>query len=240
MSALALVALAATAVWLAVPPEPARPKAAVSPAGRAVPAPQQEETTRRWLWSGFAGVGAWAFFGGVVGAGVGAAAAATVWVILSRAESPAARRRRLSVRAELPHLVALLASSVRGGLPPADALVLVCAALPGPAADALAGLPPRIRLGVDPVVVWRSLEVDPSLAPLGRALARSARTGEPVADALDRLGAELAARSRAEVEDAARRVGVQAAVPLGVCLLPAFMLLGIVPVVAGLVGDLAG
>jgi len=36
------------------------------------------------------------------------------------------------------------------------------------------------------------------------------------------------------------RVGVRAAVPLGLCLLPAFLLIGIVPVVAGLVADLAG
>ena len=69
---------------------------------------------------------------------------------------------------------------------------------------------------------------------------RSARTGEPIANALDRLGAELAARARADAEDAARRVGVRAAVPLGLCLLPAFLLIGIVPVVAGLVSDLAG
>jgi hypothetical protein len=101
-------------------------------------------------------------------------------------------------------------------------------------------LPPRIALGVDPVEVWRSLEPDAALAPLGRTLARSARTGEPVADALERLGAELTARARAETEDAARRVGVRAAVPLGLCLLPSFLLLGIVPVVAGLAAELAG
>ena len=50
--------------------------------------------------------------------------------------------------------------------------------------------------------------------------------------------AELAARDRGETEDRARRVGVQAAVPLGLCLLPAFVLLGIVPWVAGMVGAL--
>ena len=143
------------------------------------------------------------------------------------------------VRAELPHVVGLLAAAVRGGLPPAEALAMVCVALPGPAADSLALLPPRIALGVDPAEVWRSLEADAVLAPLGRTLARSARTGEPVAEALDRLGTELAARARAETEDAARQVGVRAAVPLGLCLLPSFLLLGIVPVVAGLVAELA-
>jgi Flp pilus assembly protein TadB len=185
-----------------------------------------------------AGGGGWAVVGGWAGPLAGLVAAGAVWTILRRAEPPAMRRRRLRVRAELPHLVGLLASAVRGGLPPATALHLVCVALPGPAADALGSLPARIAIGVDPVEVWRTLEADPALAPLGRTLARSVRTGEPVAEALERLGLELAALARAEVEDAARRVGVQAAVPLGVCLLPAFLLLGIVPVVVGLMGDL--
>ena len=44
---------------------------------------------------------------------------------------------------------------------------------------------------------------------------------------------------RARAEDAARRVGVAAAVPLGVCLLPAFLLLGVVPTVASLFGSVA-
>ncbi len=39
------------------------------------------------------------------------------------------------------------------------------------------------------------------------------------------------ASHRAEIEDLARTVGVRAALPLGVCLLPAFLLIGIVPVV---------
>jgi Flp pilus assembly protein TadB len=187
-----------------------------------------------------AGLGGWAFVSGVPGLVAGAVAGSVVWVVLSRAETPAQRARRLRLRTELPHVVGLLAAAVRGGLPPADAIRLVSAALPGPAADSLATLPPRIALGVDPADVWRSLEAHAGLAPLGRTLARSARTGEPVAEALDRLGAELADRARSETEDAARRVGVRAAVPLGLCLLPSFLLLGIVPVVAGLATELAG
>ena len=37
---------------------------------------------------------------------------------------------------------------------------------------------------------------------------------------------------------AARAVGVRAAVPLGLCLLPAFVLIGIVPLVVALLADL--
>ena len=238
MTTALLAGAAAVAVWLSVPAGP--PRLGSGPPGRPVSTAADERGYRRWLWSALAGLGAWAFVSGTAGLAVGVVAAGVVWVVLGRAETPAQRARRVRVRAELPHVVGLLAAAVRGGLPPADALALVCVALPGPATDSLATLPPRIALGVDPAEAWRVLETDPGLAPLGRTLARSARTGEPIADALDRLGAELAAGARGDAEDAARRVGVRAAVPLGLCLLPAFLLIGIVPVVAGLVSDLAG
>jgi Flp pilus assembly protein TadB len=238
MSTLLLAGTAAAVAWLAMPAGPGQIR--FDTPGRSVPASPAERRPRRWLWSALAGIGGWAFVSGTPGLAVGAVGAVVVWVVLGRAETPAERARRARVRAELPHVVGLLAAAVRGGLPSADALALVCLALPGPAADTLASLPPRIALGVDPAEAWRALEPDPALAPLGRTLARSARTGEPVADALDRLGVELSARARADTEDAAHRVGVRAAVPLGLCLLPAFLLVGIVPVVAGLVTDLSG
>ena len=52
--------------------------------------------------------------------------------------------------------------------------------------------------------------------------------------AVERLADELARSGRAETEERARAVGVQAAVPLGLCLLPAFVLIGIVPLVVAL------
>ena len=54
--------------------------------------------------------------------------------------------------------------------------------------------------------------------------------------AVARLAEALAEDARGDVEDRARAVGVKAALPLGLCLLPAFVLLGIVPVVAGMLG----
>ena len=48
-----------------------------------------------------------------------------------------------------------------------------------------------------------------------------------------RLAEDLRRAARADVETRARAVGVKAAVPLGVCLLPAFVLVGVVPLVAG-------
>ena len=90
-----------------------------------------------------------------------------MWVVLGRAETPAQRRAGVRVRAELPHVVGLLAAAVRGGLPPADALALVCVALPGPAADSLADAAARIALGVDPAEVWQGAGGGPRAGAAG-------------------------------------------------------------------------
>jgi hypothetical protein len=51
---------------------------------------------------------------------------------------------------------------------------------------------------------------------------------------VQRLGGDLAAAARADVEAVARRVGVTAALPLGVCFLPAFLVIGVIPMAVGL------
>jgi hypothetical protein len=55
-----------------------------------------------------------------------------------------------------------------------------------------------------------------------------------------RLAEDLRRDTRAQLESRARAVGVKAALPLGVCLLPAFVLVGVVPLVAGSVSVLIG
>lgn len=188
----------------------------------------------RWAWSLLAGVGAAVVLGGPLALAAGAAAAGMVWVSAGRLEPPAVRRRREEVRRELPHVVTLLAAALRSGLAPEDAIGLVCRALPGAAAARLVPVAARLQLGGDVVAIWTALGADPELGPLGRTLARSHRTGAPVVASVERLGVELARRARADVEDRARAVGVRAAVPLGLCLLPSFLLLGIVPLAVSL------
>jgi Flp pilus assembly protein TadB len=100
-------------------------------------------------------------------------------------------------------------------------------------AEELRGYATRLSLGADPVTVWRSLGTHPQLGRLGATLLRSAESGAQVTGALTRLAEELRSRRRADVETRVRQVEVRAAVPLGVCLLPSFVLLGVVPLVAG-------
>jgi len=190
----------------------------------------------RLLWSALSGVGASVVIGGVPGLVGSVIAGAAAWVGIGRAEPPEARRRREAVRRDLPHVVTLLGSALAAGAAAGPAIAIVCQSLPGPAADRLEPLAARLALGADPERVWTDLTADTELGGLGRTLARAHASGTPVVASVQRLAHDLAGRARAEVEDRARAVGVKAALPLGLCLLPAFVLIGIVPLVAGLLG----
>lgn len=234
------VALSALAAALAVALLlPARPRLRDGPP---VPSPAEDGGGRDWmlryrsLWCLLAGLAGAVFVGGPAGPVAGAVAGVGVWVVIGRAEPAELRRRREQTRADLPHVVGLLGSALRSGAATGEAVGVVCAALPGAAADRLAPVAARLALGADPVRVWEQLAADDALGPLGRALARAQVSGAPVVRSVERLADELAATARAEVEDRARAVGVKAALPLGLCLLPAFVLIGIVPLVAGLLG----
>ena len=97
-----------------------------------------------------------------------------------------------------------------------------------------------LSLGADPEVSWAPVAALPEIEPLARMARRSARSGASLADAV----AELAEAERASAEDAAaaaaERAGVLISGPLGLCFLPAFVCLGIVPVVIGLAGNVLG
>ncbi len=185
-----------------------------------------------------AGGGTLAVLGGAAGVVLGVAAATGCWWAAGRAEPARHRTRREEVRRRAPHVVALFAAALRAGAAPAPALVLVADALPGPATDPVRAVAARLSLGTDPVDAWRGLLAEPGMEAWGRAMARAHETGASVVEVVERLADDLAATARVEVEDRARTVGVRAALPLGLCLLPAFLLVGIVPLVAGLLGSL--
>lgn len=233
MTAVWVGAAVAAAVLLVLRPAP-EPAAPVPTATRSA----EPIRSGSWWRSAAALVVVWLLVGDAVGLAAGCVAAAIVHRVGSARESPTIRREREAVRHDLPALVLLLATSLRAGAAPADAARQAATALPGPAADRLAAAVDRLLLGVDPIRVWQDLAADPGLAPLGRALGRAARTGTPVAAVVERLADDLAQAARAASEERARAVGVRAAVPLGVCLLPSFLLLGVVPLVVSLISGI--
>ncbi|GAB0103432.1 type II secretion system F family protein [Nocardia sp. JMUB6875] len=133
----------------------------------------------------------------------------------------------------------LLAACLRAGLPTASAAAAVAIEAPEPLATALRRASDLLGLGADPATAWEQAtagQTDDSVTALARMARRSARSGAGLATAV----AELAERRRGELEDAAaaraERAGVLIGGPLGLCFLPAFLCLGIVPVVIGLAG----
>lgn len=157
--------------------------------------------------------------------------------VVARLEPAAVRNERSRLALDLPLVLDLLAACLAGGATAAAAAAAVGAAVPGPCGQRLIGVAAALTVGTDPADAWLGLsgarEDDP-MAPAGRVLARAARGGAPVAATVARLAAEARAEARGTDEQAARRLGVLVVAPLGLCFLPAFVLLGIVPVVLGL------
>ena len=202
--------------------------------GRSRSADEQAVLLRaRPLLATLAFAGAWVFVGGIPGVLAGVAAATAAWRVLGGAEGPAARRRREELERDLPTAVHLLGACLEAGAATSTACGSVADALPGAVADELAMILHRLALGADPATVWREVAAHPQLGALGRSLARAHRSGASVRDAVAGLAAELAAQSRTRTDALARTVEVRAAAPLGVCFLPAFVLLGVVPMVVG-------
>lgn len=179
-----------------------------------------------------AGAAALVLAGGSIGLAAGPVVGVVVGHVVRRMEPPRVRRRREQLEARLPHAVDLLASCLSAGQDPGRALGQVAEVLDGPIAEELGAIAFRLRLGSDPARVWRSVSAHPQLGRLGRCMLRAVDSGASVAEAMDRLVEDLRRDSRARVESRARAVGVKAALPLGVCMLPAFVLVGVVPLVA--------
>jgi pilus assembly protein TadC len=173
--------------------------------------------------------------GGLSGLVVGIVVAGGVERAVARLTPREERTRRDRLLADLPFAADLLVACLRAGTSPVQALEAVAAGVSGPLGDELASVAAALRLGADPSTAWARFLDQPDLAPFGRAMVRVWETGAPLADTLTRLAddARLARRTRAEQR--ARSVGVKAAAPLGLCFLPAFVLMGVVPLVASAV-----
>jgi Flp pilus assembly protein TadB len=231
-SGLAAVAAAALATTLLVPVRSAPPVAPPVP-------PQDARDARtgpllmRLLATPAVGLAVAALVGGPVGPPLGVVLAAVTWWWCGRLEPPAVRRRRQQLEAAVPHAVDLMAACLAAGLSPGAGLEEIRAVVGEPLSQELTGVARRLELGVDPATVWRDVAAHPQLGGLGRTMSRAVESGASVSEAMQRLADDLRARGRAQVETRARAVGVKAALPLGGCLLPAFILVGVVPLVAG-------
>ena len=156
---------------------------------------------------------------------------------LARLEPRGVRRQREARQAELPMVLDLLAACLAAGGAPAASMRAVASASRTTLSADLDAVARSLRTGATPAEAFAAVPED--LAPLARVFERSGRTGAGVAQLLVSASDQLRAEVRAARLDAARRMGVTTAAPLGLCFLPGFVVLGLVPVVIGLVQSLA-
>lgn len=132
----------------------------------------------------------------------------------------------------------VLAACLSSGMAVSTAAAATAPSAPPQLAQVLWHAADLLALGADPAIAWSNPAgaLDKHVDALLRLARRSASSGAALAQAVS----ELAAESRQDAADtagaAAERAAVLIAAPLGLCYLPAFLCLGIIPVVAGLAG----
>lgn len=141
---------------------------------------------------------------------------------------------------QLPEALDFISVCLDAGLPLPRALDAVARVSAQPTRGVLEGVAAHMALGRGGKDAWLHLRTDAVWWRVASDIARAEHSGTALADLL-RVHAE---DSREEVGDAAlkaaRKVGVKSVVPLMACFLPAFLLVGVVPIVAGLLKDFFG
>ncbi|MFF3910913.1 type II secretion system F family protein [Streptomyces sp. NPDC001848] len=200
------------------------------------------DAVRRWLPVTGALCAGWVVIGGFAGLGVGLVTG--IGVARWRARQQRDRRTEeydpaVAAR-QLPLAADLLAACIAAGASPVSAAQAVGEALAGPVGERLARGAAEVRLGGEPADAWRRLAALPGAAALVRLLERAGDSGAPAAAPVGRLAAQARAEWARGATARARRAGVLVTAPVGLCFLPAFIAVGVLPVVIGLAGGLLG
>jgi tight adherence protein C len=164
-------------------------------------------------------------------------AAALAWPATARIARRRAAARRLAVRRDAaPAVLDLLGAALLAGLNPHRAVLRVAERAPDVLHEDLAMAAAVLRLGGTPAAALRAAADRSGLDELRAAAAAlevAERWGAPPAEALAARAEALRSRARLHAEAEAGRAAVRLAFPLVLCFLPAFVLLTVVPTVAG-------
>ena len=137
-------------------------------------------------------------------------------------------------------IVTLIGLAVNSGHNLLGALRAAGAYAEGPVGVALRGVVASVDHGVR---LADSLEPLPDdlgevVRPMVIALVSCDRYGAPLGPTLDRLAADMRIAARQRAEAAARRLPIRLLFPLVTCILPAFGLLTVAPLIAGSLREL--
>ena len=133
-------------------------------------------------------------------------------------------------------MLELVAAMLDAGAGIGRSLDLVAAAAAPQYRDSLRPVVSALAVGADWHTAWRSSAGRlPEILELRDALGFAALTGAPSSAILYAQAARLRRERFREAEKRAASLGVKLVIPLGLCSLPAFICLGVVPVLLALV-----
>lgn len=138
--------------------------------------------------------------------------------------------------ADVPVVLELVAAAMRSGAGVPRALEATGVAVGGPDGAVLARAAHALVLGAAWEQAWA--DAPRGLGPMVRALRGAWLDGAAPGEALRAAGDEVRHERRSAARTAAARLGVRLVLPLGACYLPAFVLVGLVPVLLALGIDL--
>jgi Flp pilus assembly protein TadB len=174
-----------------------------------------------------------AVLGPALGSVVGGALAAVVMLTSPRPAVAAIDGADVALVADL------VASCLAAGTLVPDAVAAAGEAAGGALGELCQAVATALRAGAPPETTWAGWLADPRLAPIARTAIRTAHSGAATADELRRTAARLRVQRRSALQRRVRQASVWIVVPLGLCFLPAFVLIAVVPLVAGLLPSLS-
>jgi Flp pilus assembly protein TadB len=168
-------------------------------------------------------------------ASVGTAAAVALVVVVTVLVVRRRRRDRARVSpADLALTVDVLGGCLAAGASTPAAVAAAGVGAPADVAATLAAASLALSRGEDPAVAWSAVEkCVPQLAAVARLCSRAATTGAATADELHRIAAALRAAGDVSRRRRLQQASVWLVLPLGLCFLPAFVLVGVVPLIVG-------
>jgi Flp pilus assembly protein TadB len=180
---------------------------------------------------------------GLLAGGAYGAAVTVVAIVCFRAWSRRRARRRAeeALWSHYPDFIDLLVLTIRSGCTPLQALQSLDGLdepLQGAVSDVIREVHGGARFA-DAISVLAT-RLGGVAQPLADAFALADRYGTPLPPVLDRLADEARAQRRRDAEGAARQLPIRLSFPLVGCTLPAFVLLTIVPLMAGTLSSLRG
>lgn len=134
----------------------------------------------------------------------------------------------------LPLLLDLIAAGLESGLPLDAALIRATPDRLPWLRERLGQAAGLLRLGADPQQAWRPLAAHSAFRPLVATAVRSATSGVRLAANISELATVLRTEVRSTRLARAERAAVWVIVPLGLCFLPAFVCIGVIPIVIGI------